>query len=226
MADKTSEKSGGGLGKFLFGGLAVVLVAGVGYVGYSQLTQSERLDEGMPVAEAVDDKVTPSPKPTQAASSGSALSEDCMSYSGAFRLDEKGAGARLLDAAGRGTPLSASGDAATDEMKRALEIIQAYDLETQCFVGRPNPRFRYWKTAAGEMPSGALAGEDCVPIDPATLSVKLRNGSYHVQSGTTSLMRFMTTANASKTVKTIRYYGATHVCYVGRPDASMIYIRN
>ncbi len=111
------------------------------------------------------------------------------------------------------------------EMDRAKQIVQHYSMNKQCFVGRGNPSLSYW-LRGGNAPTGALPGEDCVGINPARLGIKPVNGKFTITSNGTHYAFFTPTrAEATKVIQTIRHYGFTKSCFVGRPGASMKYLR-
>lgn len=155
------------------------------------------------------------------------LKEDCLRYTGAYKLkvSDDGQLAQIVDSSGRGTPLAARGSTAEKEMQSALNIINHYELVYQCFVDRPDAPMKYWKTADGKLPSGTISGEDCLPFKNSTLEVKLRGGMYYVFSSGSSMFRFDTKESAELAVGILKGYGAGAVCYVGRPDPSMIYLK-
>lgn len=111
------------------------------------------------------------------------------------------------------------------EARRALQIIQHYGLNKQCFVGRPDPAMEYY-LAAGRAPAGALAGEDCTPFNPDRLSIVKANGRYKIVEGSSWLLDFGNNkSEAEKALKIIRTYSFTHLCFVGRPDPPFTYFR-
>ncbi|MDH5507717.1 MAG: hypothetical protein OEZ02_10905 [Anaerolineae bacterium] len=111
------------------------------------------------------------------------------------------------------------------EADRSLEIINHYQMNKQCFVGRPDPDMEYF-LVNGSSPVGALAGEDCVSFNPDTIEVVEIDGSWKVVDGPSWLLDFGTSqSEANKARKIIQKYGFSNVCFVGRPDASMIYFR-
>ena len=111
------------------------------------------------------------------------------------------------------------------EMDRAKTIVQHYGMNKQCFVGRPDASLEYWlkDTAA---PAGALAGEDCVGINPNGLAVKNSGSQFTIVSnGNHAAFTAPTAAEAQTVIDVIKYYGFTKSCFVGRPGPSMSYLR-
>lgn len=109
--------------------------------------------------------------------------------------------------------------------QKAVSVIKYYKMNSQCFVGRPNPPFQYW-LANGQSPVGPFAGEDCIKFNPNTAEVKQINGRWKIVDGNNWLFDFNTSqANAVTALGIIKKYGFTSVCYVGRPNAPMQYFR-
>lgn len=110
------------------------------------------------------------------------------------------------------------------EARKALEIIKHYGLNSQCFVGRPNPSLEYYLTD-GRAPTGPLAGEDCIGFNPAGLEIKKSGGRWKIAQGDSWLLDFGSRSEAEKALAVIHAYCFTHLCYVGRPDPSFTYFR-
>lgn len=112
-----------------------------------------------------------------------------------------------------------------DEAERSVEIIQFYRFDEQCFVGRPDASMEYWKVK-GKAPSGAMPGEDCVSFNPDNIVVKNMGGRWKITDGSLLILDFGNKESEARTsLKIIKCNGFTNICYVGRPDASMIYLR-
>jgi hypothetical protein len=111
------------------------------------------------------------------------------------------------------------------EANQALRIIQHYQLNQQCFVGRPQASLEYY-LANGRPPSGAMAGEDCIPFNLDRIEVVNINGRWKIVEGSHWIMDFEGNEHeARKSFEIIKAYGFTHTCYVGRPQPSMRYLR-
>lgn len=111
------------------------------------------------------------------------------------------------------------------EARRAFEIIRHYGMNQSCFVGRPDPSFRYL-LISGSAPAGAFAGEDCTSFNPATVSVQELGGRWKVVDGDHWLFDFDTNrAEAEEALEVIQRHGFTQSCFVGRPDPSFSYLR-
>ncbi len=75
-------------------------------------------------------------------------------------------------------------------------------------------------------PPGAVLGEDAVAFDLAGVVAKQVVGSWIVTDGASRMLHFGTgKANAVHAVTIIKRYGSTHQCFVGRPNAPMMYFR-
>jgi hypothetical protein len=117
-----------------------------------------------------------------------------------------------------------------EEAMRAVEIINFYGLSFECFVGRPQcggvDPMPYWLNEEGDAPGAHMMGEDCLRFDPANLSAVEVDGRWGLFDGSHWLHNFGPgEGNAIAAVHFIRKYGFNHICYVGRPDASMTYFR-
>jgi 2-haloacid dehalogenase len=108
---------------------------------------------------------------------------------------------------------------------RAEAVITHYGFDRICYVGRPNPPMMYF-TIHGHAPSGAMAGEDAVAFDLDGVVAQQSAGSWIVTDGTARLLDFGSSKpNALHAVTIIKRYGFTHQCFVGRPNAPMMYFR-
>jgi hypothetical protein len=109
---------------------------------------------------------------------------------------------------------------------RARDVIGYYQFDRQCFVGRPNPPMMYF-TVRGGAPHGAMAEEDAVPFDLCGVVAQQSEGTWIVTDGTSRMLDFGSSeAEARAAVTIIKRYAFTHQCFVGRPDAPMMYFRN
>jgi len=112
-----------------------------------------------------------------------------------------------------------------DEAYKALEIIQHYKLNSQCFVGRPFPSMEYW-LVNGTAPLGNLPGEDCISFNPANIQVSYVGGDYRIVDGSLRLLDFgKNKAEAMEAYNIIKKYSFSEICYVGRPQPSMTYFK-
>ena len=110
------------------------------------------------------------------------------------------------------------------EAEQCLRIIRHYRLDSRGFVGRPDPSLEYWLTG-GRAPVGSMPGEDAIRFNPRNLQVKNIRGSWKIVEGNHYLLSFPNQREASEALQIIRRYGFTHLCFVGRPNASMTYLR-
>ncbi len=112
-----------------------------------------------------------------------------------------------------------------DEADKTLAIIKNYNMDRSCFVGRPQPSFSYM-LISGAPPVGPFAGEDCVPFNPAAISVQQIKGDWKIVEGSSWLFSFgPNKAEADQTLAIIKKYGFTRSCFVGRPGPSFTYMR-
>jgi hypothetical protein len=106
----------------------------------------------------------------------------------------------------------------------ALDILNRYAVTDLCVVGRPRPTFTYF-LSNGKAPEGALAGEECTPIDVSGLTVAERNGAFEVQLGRRTLYTFAERQQADTALDLIRMHGFSQICRVGRERSSLTYMR-
>jgi len=111
------------------------------------------------------------------------------------------------------------------EARQALRIIKYYKMNSQCFVGRPDPSMTYY-LVNGLAPRGAMSGEDSVSFNPANIEVKQIGGRWKIVEGGHWIMDFAgKQSEANTALWIIKKYGFTRMCFVGRPDPSMVYFR-
>lgn len=188
----------------------------------AEIDAKERLHDDSPTVGVIEDVVEVPRRPLNTGR----LNEDCISVSGNVSIEamDHNRGYMLVDARGSAL-LSASGRDAKDEIAATRTAVTWYKLTQQCFVGRPDAEFSYWKTSSGDIPSGRVADEDCIAIDRNDLSVKERGGMSYVFDGNASLFRMESTEDAKTVISVIDAYEASHVCYLKRPDPAMTYLR-
>jgi Trypsin-like peptidase domain len=111
------------------------------------------------------------------------------------------------------------------EAQQALKIIQHYGLNSQCFVGRPQPSMEFY-LVNGRAPEGAMAGEDAIGFNPPALEVQRVRGRWKIAEGSHWLMDFdQEEEEARQALSYILRHGFRFICFVGRPDPSMTYFR-
>ncbi|MEW6620164.1 MAG: hypothetical protein AB1422_12655 [bacterium] len=111
------------------------------------------------------------------------------------------------------------------QAEKAIEIMKHYKLDRQCFVGRPDAPMQYY-TTGGKAPQGSLAGEDCISFNPNNVTAKNIGGHWKVVDGSHWLLDFGNKEAESKiAVEIIKFYGFKQICFVGRPNAPMMYFK-
>jgi len=112
-----------------------------------------------------------------------------------------------------------------NEAAAALNVIKHYNLNQQCFVGRPRASMEYY-LVNGVSPQGPIAGEDSIPINPGNIEVQRINNSWKIVDGRMWLLDFGDSeAEARTSYEIIRKYGFRYICFIGRPYPSMTYFR-
>ena len=115
--------------------------------------------------------------------------------------------------------------ASSTEARQALKVIKFYRMNSQCFVGRPQPSMEFY-LVNGQAPQGAMAGEDAIPFDPQNIEVQQVRGRWKIVEGNHWIMDFdQAEDEARQAWSYILRYGFRFICFVGRPDPSMTYFR-
>jgi len=150
------------------------------------------------------------------------LTEDCVSFNPATsRVALIGGRWKIVD----GNHLMFDFGTKRAEAQRAFAIIRHYRMNRSCFVGRPNPSFRYLLVSRNP-PSGAMSGEDCVAFNPRNAVVRRISGRWKIVDGNHWMFDFgANRVEAEQSLQIIKKYGFTRSCFVGRPGPSFTYLR-
>ncbi len=73
--------------------------------------------------------------------------------------------------------------------------------------------------------AAGVIGEDCLSVNPLNLTVHKKNGRWIIKDGREPLLRASSKGNALKMICLIRKLAIRKICFVGRPDPSIIYFR-
>ncbi len=151
-----------------------------------------------------------------------AVQEDCLSFNPATTT-VKNVGGRWTIVDGNHLMFS-FGDKQAEAME-ALKIIKYYRMDQSCFVGRPDPSFKYL-LVDGKAPAGSMPGEDSVGFNPNTIEVRNIDGRWKIVDGSHWIFDFGDKETEARTAfAIIKKHGFTRSCYVGRPDPSFTYLR-
>ena len=111
------------------------------------------------------------------------------------------------------------------EARLALHLMQFYSMTRVCRVAGTEPAFTYYKSGE-KSPRGAVAGEDCVGFNPKKVKHVKKGDTYFLVEGSRSIVALGKNEGAAKKVRSIvREIGFKNICYVGRPQPSMVYFR-
>lgn len=146
--------------------------------------------------------------------------EDCISFNPA-NVTVKQSGSIWLVVDGTHSMFSAPNKAEADLI---VKIIKFYGVNKSCFVGRPDPSFMYLLKGTAS-PVGAMAGEDGIGFNPATLTIASEGSQWVMKSSTSRMFMFPNKTEADMTLSLIKKYGFNVTGYVGRPDPSLQYMR-
>ncbi len=104
------------------------------------------------------------------------------------------------------------------------KIIQYYHMNQSCFIGKPDPLFRFL-LVDGRAPQGQWYGEDCVAFQPSAAALVQKDGRWLIVDRGLVLFDFdghQTEAWAA--LAAIKKYQFTNACYVGRPEQTFEYL--
>jgi hypothetical protein len=82
----------------------------------------------------------------------------------------------------------------------------------------------YWLVGSNA-PRGAFPGEDSLPLNVSRLLVRQDGRQWLLTDGTQRIMLFPNKTEADLALAVIKNYGFTRICYIGRPQPSMVYLR-
>lgn len=149
--------------------------------------------------------------------------EDCLSFN-ANRL-------RILEESGRFILSDGSSRMITfpnrEEAQKTIDLIRHYKLKGNCFAQRPKPNLTYFLTAGYELPQGSFPQEDCIRIrDAQNLKARSYNeNSWILADGSHVIFRTKSKSETEMIQRVMRHYDPGYICYVGRPDPSVVYLR-
>ena len=117
-----------------------------------------------------------------------------------------------------------SGRRARREARQALRVIRRYNMTESCFVGRPDPEFKYLLTRRAA-PRGRIENEDCINFNERNLRIRRDGRRWLMTDGRSRMLLFDRAREAYKALFLIQYYGFSQHCFVGRPNADFEYWR-
>jgi len=108
------------------------------------------------------------------------------------------------------------------DAQKAFNILRHYNVNKRCNIG---PSFSYF-LSGNTAPTGGFKGEDSIAFNPAKIQVKLINKRWKIVEGRKSLFDFgVNHTYANYAFQAIKKYGFDTVCYVGRPNPGMTYLK-
>jgi hypothetical protein len=102
---------------------------------------------------------------------------------------------------------------------RALELMNHHHIDFAC-AGDPG---HVYLMATGS--SSPLEGEDCTGFDPGELVIRENKGNWEIVDMGTIIMSFDTRDDAKTAYNIISKYRYDRICFIDRPNESMIYFR-
>lgn len=148
------------------------------------------------------------------------LQEDCIAFEpGRAVVSKMGANYLIVD--GNHSLFSAPN---RSEAETILRIVKGLGVNQNCFVGRPNASLTYVLRDQSR-PSANLTDEDCIGFNTSRLATKVEGSSILLTDGSSRMFMFPNASEAAMALNVIRNHGFTKTCYVGRPDASFVYMK-
>lgn len=115
-------------------------------------------------------------------------------------------------------------DANENNARQSLKVVQAYNLDEICFIGRNTARPMMYFLSDGQAPQGKLDGEDAISFDTKLVKAEEINGNWKLTCGNMWMEDFGQNKEcAQEAAETIKYHGFTKQCFVGRPGPPMEY---
>lgn len=114
-------------------------------------------------------------------------------------------------------------DGSRAEARLAVYIIRFYGMTEFCRIGTGRGALTYY-LVNGYTPRSRSPSEDCLWFDAAGSQLLERDGQWQlVDRNATALALGRDEAAAKEAVKTIRRKDFSDICFVGRPNPSMVY---
>ncbi|MEE8444967.1 MAG: hypothetical protein V3S44_06415 [Alphaproteobacteria bacterium] len=111
------------------------------------------------------------------------------------------------------------------EARLAMHLMQHYSMNKFCRVTETDPEFSFF-TSANKSPRGAVGGEDCVAFNPKKVRHVKKGDRYFLVERSHSIAALGPNERAAKKVRdAVRDYGFKNICFIGRPNPSMVYFR-
>jgi len=103
-----------------------------------------------------------------------------------------------------------------------LAILQRYNIDQVCYVGRPNPSMVYVKSGS-EIPARISSDEDCIGFSRESVSVISEGERWLLRSAGSRMKMFPNESEAKMALHLIKKYKISQHCFVGRPYPSFEY---
>ncbi len=107
---------------------------------------------------------------------------------------------------------------------QALNVIEQYHANQACFIGRPGPSFTYI-LSDGDIPRGHLRGEECTRFDPDDIHIVVEKSLFKLYEKEELINFSIHEDEALKALITIKNYGFTNVCQVGKGSTTFTYLK-
>ncbi len=117
----------------------------------------------------------------------------------------------------------------SQELEQAVKTIKHFGFTELCTLGKisnGSPQMQYF-LVDGAAPSGSdLTGEDAISFDLSKVKAEQIRGTWKITEGDHWMLDFGTDEEAARHAEeVIHHYGFTNECFIGRPNAPMMYFR-
>jgi len=223
LVPKNTEEEGGQTKKqnpiFIIVG---VLILGIGiFLLYKHFFSSQNGDSGIPIEEIIE-IIDDIDDETEVVTPIIGLpGEDCLGFDTSEIISRPDADGFLVTD-GRSRMMRFRD---RDAAEKAVQIIRHYSLSQQCFAMRPNPGLRYFKVNQ-DLPSGDFPGEDCIRILHNDLTIRSTGDTlFQVVDSRSLLFAGKSREEAERIIEIVQHYKARFICFVGRPNPGMAYLK-
>lgn len=111
------------------------------------------------------------------------------------------------------------------EAEQALAVLQGYDIDTRASFRDKELDF-YFFLVDNDIPSSKIPNEDCIRIrNIENLTIRQQGDNYTIIDGNSTPFSVSSKRTATDIIEILQYFKVKDICYVGRPDASMIYLK-
>jgi hypothetical protein len=108
------------------------------------------------------------------------------------------------------------------QAREVLRTIQYYQFTEQYALGEGERRFEFF-LSRGQAPRGRMLGQDMTFFHTDYLTIRHIDDAWWINQLDQKLFQFDTQEQAQHALEAIKRYHFDHVCYLGRPNPSLMY---